>query len=143
MHSNIHFESGTEADAAPLAQVAHFLDQQNGKVQLTWAPESVHVLAKKDNRIIGGVFGATNWSWLYIKLLAIDPEFRNQGIGKSLMEQIERLAANRGCTGVHVDTFSFQALPFYERCGYTIFGCLPDYPTPHTRYFLHKRFNNG
>ena len=32
----------------------------------------------------------------------------------------------------------FQALPFYEKCGYIIFGALEDYPIGHSRYFVRK-----
>ena len=39
----------------------------------------------------------------------------------------------------YVDAFSFQARPFYERLGYTIFGQIDDYPAGHTRFFLQKR----
>ena len=33
----------------------------------------------------------------------------------------------------------FQALSFYQKLGYQIFGQLEDYPVGHTRYFLQKR----
>jgi hypothetical protein len=39
-----------------------------------------------------------------------------------------------------LDTFSFQARPFYEKLGYEVFGQLEDYPRGHSRYFLQKRF---
>jgi hypothetical protein len=54
------------------------------------------------------------------------------------MQELERRAAERGCPHAWVDTFSFQARPFYERLGYRVFGVLPDYPTGHERYFLCK-----
>ena len=31
-----------------------------------------------------------------------------------------------------------QALPFYEKHGYTVFGVLENYPTGHSRYFVRK-----
>lgn len=143
MHPSLQFESDVNLTELHLAHVARFLEQQNEKVQLTWAPQSMHVLARIGDEIVGGIFGASNWDWLYIKLLAVDPSLRGQGIGSSLIKRMEEMALSRGCVGVHVDTFSFQALHFYERCGYNVFGHLPDYPKPHSRYFLCKRLQNG
>ena len=42
-----------------------------------------------------------------------------------------------------MDTFSFQARPFYEKLGYRVFGQLPDYPRGQTRYFLAKALPGG
>ena len=39
---------------------------------------------------------------------------------------------------VDLDTFDFQAKPFYEREGSSVFGVLEDYPPRHTRYFMRK-----
>jgi hypothetical protein len=51
----------------------------------------------------------------------------------------EQHAIERGCTGAHLDTASFQARPFYEKLGYTVFGTLEDHPVGHTHYLLSKR----
>jgi len=37
-----------------------------------------------------------------------------------------------------IDTMDFQALPFYERHGYSVFGVLDDMPRGHQRFFLKK-----
>jgi hypothetical protein len=47
---------------------------------------------------------------------------------RRLMQEIEAAAAWRSCRAAHLDTFSFQALEFYENLGYGRFGMLPDYP---------------
>lgn len=39
---------------------------------------------------------------------------------------------------LYLDTFDFQARPFYERHGYEVFGTLDDYPPGHSRFFLRK-----
>ena len=54
------------------------------------------------------------------------------------MAEIERVAAQRGCTHAHLDTFSYQARPFYERLGYRVFGVLQNYPSGHQRFFMEK-----
>jgi hypothetical protein len=43
---------------------------------------------------------------------------------------------------VYLDTYSFQARPFYERAGYRLFGELPDHPPGGAKYYLAKRFDD-
>ena len=45
----------------------------------------------------------------------------------------------RGCRYAHLDTFSYQARPFYDRLGYRLFGELENYPPGHSRFFLRKQ----
>ncbi len=98
------------------------------------------ILLRDDaGNIVGGLNGETYWGWLYVANLALSRSLRNQGLGKKLLEQAEVEAVNRGCKFAYLDTFSFQALPFYEKQGYAVFGVLEDYPEGKKRYFLQKR----
>ncbi len=56
-----------------------------------------------------------------------------------MLRAAEQEAVKRSCLHAHLDTFDFQALPFYQKQGYEIFGQLEDYPVGHKRYFLQKR----
>ena len=66
---------------------------------------------------------------------------RGTGTGSQLMRQAEDIARQRQCTGVWLDTFAFQALTFYQKLGYTIFGELKDHPRGISQYWLKKRFD--
>ena len=50
-------------------------------------------------------------------------------------------AAAHGYLLAYLETASFQALPFYEGLGYSIFGELPEISEGHTLYFLKKDLN--
>ena len=52
-------------------------------------------------------------------------------------------ARERGCIGVYLDTYSFQARPFYERHGYAVVGVLPDMPPGGAMYYLAKRLDSS
>jgi GNAT superfamily N-acetyltransferase len=96
----------------------------------------------EDGSVAGGFWGATMFEWLHVGLLFVPETQRFQGVGSALMAAAEAEAHNRGCRGAYVDTFSFQAAPFYEKLGYTRFGILEDYPPGHSQVYLRKRFES-
>jgi GNAT superfamily N-acetyltransferase len=98
----------------------------------------------RDNNgmILGGLLGTTFWDWLHVSILWLHEDLRGQDLGSDLLGMAEAEALKRGCHSAFVDTMSFQALPFYEKLGYTVYGQLEDFPTGHSRYFLKKRFSN-
>ena len=103
-----------------------------------WLP--LTLLARDlEGTIRGGLLGETGWSWLYVEILWIDEAYRGQGYGSALLAAAEKEAQNRGCSSVYLDTFDFQALPFYQQQGYSVFGVLEDYPPGSRRSFLQKR----
>lgn len=92
--------------------------------------------------VVGGVWGYINWNWLHVSLLWLAPVIRGKGYGKRLMEIFEDKGKKEGCTKAHLDTFSFQARPFYESLGYEVFATLEDYPTGHTKYYMKKELRD-
>jgi GNAT superfamily N-acetyltransferase len=99
------------------------------------------LLLRDDNgQVVGGLRGNTGWHWLYVEALAIADHVRGQRWGTQLLAAAEREAAARGCHSAYLDTFDFQALPFYQKQGYTLFGTLDGFAGEHKRYFLQKRF---
>jgi GNAT superfamily N-acetyltransferase len=95
-------------------------------------------LRDEHGNIKGGLLGATYWGWCAINVLWLHDELRGKGYGTRLIQIAEEEAIRRGCHGAHLDTMSFQALPFYQKFGYAIFGQIEDIPVGHTRYFLKK-----
>jgi len=89
--------------------------------------------------VVGGILGHTRWRWLYIAKLWVDEGARGHGLGRRLMAAAEDLALSRGCTDVSLDTFEYQARPFYEKLGYELFGTLEGYPPGSRQYYLRKR----
>ena len=97
------------------------------------------VLAVEDDgAVVGGLWGRTAYSWLFVELLVVPESLRGRGLGTELMARAEAEAIARGCHGAWLDTFEFQARGFYERLGYECFGELKDYPAGSARYFMRK-----
>ncbi len=101
------------------------------------------VLRDPRGEVVGGLLGEVYWGWLHVDLLWVHASLRGRGHGARLMRTAEREALARGCGSAFLDTFSFQALPFYEHLGYEVFGELSGFPPGHTRYFLRKSLEPG
>ncbi len=101
------------------------------------------VVRDPQGAVVGGLLGGTIWHWLYVDILWLSDALRGQGYGTRLLAEAERIAQERGCMAAQLDTMSWQALAFYERQGYTVFGVLDDFPPGHRKYFLAKRWASG
>lgn len=105
---------------------------------------SYAVVARTDSdNVIGGAICTWVWNWVHIESLFILDSSRQAGIGKRILRLIESRAVELGCTCIHCDTFSFQAVGFYLKHGYTVFGELDGFPSPHKRYYLRKQLEIG
>ncbi|RQM62664.1 GNAT family N-acetyltransferase [Aeromonas enteropelogenes] len=93
----------------------------------------------EDGVVLGGILGEIKWGWLHIEELWIDESIRRDGWGGRLLGAMEQYAQSQGITNYHLETTSFQALPFYQKQGYEVFGQLPDMPPGHVSYFLKKQ----
>jgi GNAT superfamily N-acetyltransferase len=93
--------------------------------------------------VIGGLWGWTVYSWLCINMVFVPEAMRHRGIGSGLIRAAEGEARARGCVGMQVDTFGFQAQPFYEGLGFTVFGVQTNFPPGQTCVYLRKPFDDG
>jgi GNAT superfamily N-acetyltransferase len=100
-------------------------------------------LRDTDGAIVGGLWGATAYGWLFTQLLVVPEKSRGQGLGRLLLSLAETEAMKRGCRAAWLDTFEFQAKAFYERIGYFCFATLPDYPKGSSRFFMRKELGNA
>ena len=91
-----------------------------------------------DGRVRGGILGYGWGGWLHITYLWVSEALRGQGFGTRLLAAAEELAIKNGCRHSTLETFSFQARPFYERYGYQVAGQIDDYPEGYTHYIMKK-----
>jgi GNAT superfamily N-acetyltransferase len=113
------------------------LDLYNAQFSPEHYEEFATVLKSPSGEVKGGISAIAWAGMLFIKWLWIDEEHRRFGHGRSLMAAAEDEGRRRGCTAAWLDTFEFQARPFYEKLGYESFGTL-DYPAGFKRYFMKK-----
>jgi GNAT superfamily N-acetyltransferase len=95
------------------------------------------------DQVLGGLHGKLLYRWMFIELLAVPEQARGQGLGTRLMAMAEELARDKGCVGIWLDTFDFQAPEFYRALGYSEFARIDDYPPGHSRFFFQKRLDQS
>ena len=91
-----------------------------------------------DGRVAGGLLGNTVFGWLHVSMLWLSDEARRQALGSQLLAMAEDEARIRGCKYVFLNTFSFQARPFYEKLGYECIATQEDFPLGHESYTMKK-----
>ena len=117
--------------------IAYNERQTEGK----YPPPRFIALALRDpetDRPVGGLTARIAYSRMFVELLYVPEDLRGHGLGAELIGKAETVARDNGCTGIWLDTFSFQAPDFYKKLGYDEFGALADYPPGFTRHYLHK-----
>lgn len=102
-------------------------------------PFVFHLIEPESGVPVGGAVGYGAFDWVYVELLYVPAELRGQGHGTRLMQAVEDFARARALIGIRLDTFDFQARPFYEKLGFTVFGTIDDHPRGGRRYFMSKR----
>ncbi|WP_437890152.1 GNAT family N-acetyltransferase [Phytobacter sp. V91] len=92
-----------------------------------WGPLGVFC-RDAEGTMTGGLIGSRKGEWLCISYLWVSETVRGTGLGTELMRAAEKEAVQHGCLNAMVDTFSFQALPFYQKLGYHLKMTLDDFP---------------
>ena len=88
--------------------------------------------------VVGGVLGLLWGRWLQVTYLWVSAQMRGKGYGTRLLLDAENHARARDAVGATLETYSFQARPFYERLGYELCGTIEDYPPGYAKFFLRK-----
>ena len=126
-----------QAEATLIEGMVNNIHEHLGNLDLE---KSLKILLRDHTgNVRGGVLADCFGGWVYISLLWVEKSLRNLGYGTQLMQMVESEAMELGCTHAHLDTFSYEARPFYEKLGYELFGTLEDYPPGYKKYFLKKR----
>jgi GNAT superfamily N-acetyltransferase len=118
-------QTPTEADFQTIFRA---LDQFNAPMvgHAQFVPLAV-LLHDDVGAVIGGLWGRTGYAWLSIQMLFVPAFMRGRGIGSALVRTAEIEA-------------SFQAQPFYERLGFTVFGVQENFPPGYCCIYLRKPF---
>jgi GNAT superfamily N-acetyltransferase len=139
MQSNFAIAVESEIKPAEINAIVKGLTDYNASKADGEMPRYLVISVRNnEGEIAGGLFGATYLGWLQVQAVWIPDAIRGQGYGTALMREAEQEALRRNCPRIFLETFSFQALPFYEKLGYTILSRLEGFPPGGARYALTK-----
>jgi ribosomal protein S18 acetylase RimI-like enzyme len=88
--------------------------------------------------ILGGVSGTTFYGSLHVDGLWITPSLRHQRWGTKLMQEVEQIGKRRGAKFATLNTMDWEALPFYEKLGYSIEFTRQGYEKSSKMFMLRK-----
>ncbi len=90
-----------------------------------------------DGALKGGAGGRVNLGVAEIRALWLDEDLRGTGWGRKIVDAVAEEGRRLGASKLLLDTYDFQARPFYESLGFIVFGVL-DYPTGNSRFYLSR-----
>jgi ribosomal protein S18 acetylase RimI-like enzyme len=92
-----------------------------------------------DGAVVGGVRARQWGAAVEVQQLWVDERQRRRGVAARLMRMLEQAAAGRGARVIYLDTFSFQAPAFYQRCGYETALRIDGFPDGIAKHLMVKR----
>jgi ribosomal protein S18 acetylase RimI-like enzyme len=83
-------------------------------------PPELFLVATYEGEIVGTVMAGFDGQQGWVYYLGVDPDFRRQGIGTSLMKRIEAQLIGMGCQELHFQIWASkeEVQAFYETLGY-------------------------
>lgn len=139
----MELRSVPEADNT--ARIYQILDTQRQQLfdGLETVPSATYSFALYDEeQWQGGAVASLYGNTLHLASLGVVSQRRRAGLGRQLMAELEKIAARNRCRYITVCTQAHQALGFYQRCGFEVFGELVDCPfVGTTKYYLKKERN--
>ncbi len=100
------------------------------------------VVRDDDGQVLAGLIGSCVWEWLHVNVIWVSDLLRGQGYGTQLLMAAETEALKQNREFSMLNTFSFQARPFYERSGYKVISEMKDFPKGHSQFRMIKQLNS-
>ena len=98
---------------------------------------SIFIKDQKGN-VLGGASGTLFYGSLYVDTLWIDKNLRHQGWGTKLMHEAEKAGKEHGALFATLNTMDWEALPFYQKLGYSVEFTRKGYEKDSKMFMLRK-----
>ena len=78
------------------------------------------VFRNSAGQAVGVLSAYTAFAEIYVDDIWVDADYRGNGLGRKLLEALENLYRDKGFNNINLVTSQFQAVGFYEKCGYEV-----------------------
>ncbi|HLJ31525.1 MAG TPA: GNAT family N-acetyltransferase [Candidatus Babeliales bacterium] len=84
-----------------------------------------------EGKIIGGAIGSileykNSGKSCKTSTVWVDEQYRNNGLGTKIINEVITYAINKQCKNIHLETYEWQAKPFYEKRGFNVVATAPN-----------------
>jgi ribosomal protein S18 acetylase RimI-like enzyme len=88
--------------------------------------DDLFLVADDDGQIVGSIMGGYEGHRGWINYLAVDPSVQKRGMGRELMDAIERRLLDKGCPKINLQVRAGNdaVVAFYEAIGYSDDKCI-------------------
>ena len=102
-------------------------------------PLAVFVRDPQTGKVVGGLYGRSEFGLVYVAWFFLPESLRRAGIGSRVLAMAEEEGRRRGCTRIALTTLSIEAPGFYKKQGYGVAATIDCEPPGLTRYYMMKR----
>ena len=99
---------------------------------------AVLVRNPQTGKVVGGLYGRSEFGLVYVDWLFLLEDLRGSGIGSRVLAMAEEEGRRRGCTRVALTTLSVEAPGFYKKQGYDVAATIDCDLPGLTRYYMMK-----
>ena len=100
---------------------------------------TVLVRDPRNGKVVGGLYGRSEFGLVYVDWLFLPEEWRRARIGGRVLAMAEEEGRRRGCTRIALTTLSVEAPGFYKKQGYDVAVTIDCDPPGVTRYYMVKK----
>jgi ribosomal protein S18 acetylase RimI-like enzyme len=93
------------------------------EIRKKWSRDpELFLVAQAGSRLVGAVLAGYDGRRGLVYHLAVAPDHRRRGIGRALMDEIERRLASKGCVKSYLlaTPDNYQAVAFYRKLGWEV-----------------------
>lgn len=104
-------------------EIRYYLDEYNSK-HITYRLDGMlRIGLEADGKLIAGLIAYMSvYKIMYVDTVFVDENYRRQGYGRKLVQEMERQAKELGVNTIRLDTFNWQGTEFYKSLGYEAVG---------------------